>query len=173
MRTRPLCATIFGLLLVGVVAYSQEGWKVVYRLDDGTIFSVMRIQHMKHGIRRAWIKFENAPNHAALDALKRRNFGNNATGTISDADLAAYLGKPIDTNIGRFTEKDSLFLYKTMRSTASLMEFDCNQRRSRTLQYTEYFFDDHAESKAHVDSTWEFTNPESTGDSILNYICKH
>ncbi len=177
MSIKQTSALIFVLLLGASVLYSQEGWRRVFNALNGDTYDVMRIQHMKHGVRRVWIRGGHKASPAVLHALGALDARNSdtvgkPTSALTPAEVSAYLGEPVDTIPLQFTEKDSLLLHTTEEYNVQLEEFDCSQRRSRTLAFTAYFYDGHPESE-NLDSSWQFVPPETVWDTVLNYVCSH
>jgi hypothetical protein len=149
-------AILVSLLLVSVVySQTQEKWVFMLKSHNGDRFSVRRIQHVNGGMRRAWVKYEPAPNKAALEALGRRSL----RGTDEEG-------------IYHYTSDDSTLISTAVTYYLILYEFDHMQRRLRTLQTNIYFFDGNMDTDA-SDTNWTFTIPETPSDSLLNYVCSH
>ena len=149
---RTLISFLLVTLLVTAV-YPQEEWTLVLQTASAR-FSVMRIHSSKNGVRRAWVKCENAPDKIALEALGRRSLRGSGIGIKY-----------------RFTPEDSTLISNTATYFVSLDEFDPAQRRLRALQVTTYYYD--GNTATGVDSDWTFTIPGTPGDTLLNYVCAH
>ena len=170
MNTKWYNAAILGLLLIAGAVYSQDGWKTILSIPYGDKYLVSRIQHMKHGIIRAWIKRVSDVDVPTSDALRR--LGHPVPSLLPD--MISFLDS-IDPLMGHNEYQDSLLLSRTIDYSLDLEEFDCSERRKRTLTYTTYFDDGQAVRVPpnEKDSVWQFVIPETAWDSVLNYICKH
>lgn len=59
-----------------------------------------------------------------------------------------------------------------IRHMRNLNEYDCAERRSRSVQLTAYFFDPTESPVTSAgDMTWEYVVPGTSGESVLNFVC--
>jgi hypothetical protein len=61
---------------------------------------------------------------------------------------------------------------RTVSHTMMLKEFNCNERKVRIYELTEYYTDKAPYSEK-VDSGWKFPGPDSTDEILMNYICTY
>jgi len=158
------------ILVTARVGKTQTKWQLVATSSNNTKTYVSRIQPMKNGHKRVWVKVVYSQPQNVILAMKRR---------------LAYIGGDYDTLMALINEDpdaarlasgtDSVLVAQTVGEKQVLDEIDCDSVRYLHLQGTYYYLDGHAGEiqPFSMISTWTYANPDTPGDKIIQYVCSH
>jgi hypothetical protein len=141
-------------------------WTYLVTDEIGNVFSTTDINTTDKGNVRMWLREVHYYSPAdLLPALRWSflvNYDTAALRVLYRLDLKANV---IDSH------SDSIVAARTVNTTLSLFEFDCNENKFKIMQASDYYYDGQITTQSGEGQKWLYAAPNTIATAVMKRAC--